>query len=445
MRSEFKGFYNPKPEDVKGIWVNEQTIFIFDTNCLLNLYRCEEDTKNDFLKVLEIIKDKVWFPYQVCLEYQRNRLKVINDNSEHLQKIKSSLEGATSKIKENASQNKNRYPRLHEKLEELRNSFDQEIKEFLSKEVDTRIASKDYIKNHDEVRDAIDALSHGRIGTPFTQDEINSIEKDGVIRYENETPPGFKDNSKLGSYYHNGIKYQNKFGDLVMWKEVLRYAKSENVKNVILISDDNKDDWNYFIKENNVGPLESLQTEIYAECQIENFKIYSQSSFLYNANLNLDSIKVNDDSIEELDNLSLHRIPSFQTGTTTPEKEVNILFDLEELYEDFDSEKSDKQKKNQEIYNELISQRKYIIIEIDDAKKHLIKLREGLELCANNKEKNMVTYGTEKSLKKLYAHQKITIHRLYNNLHNINRKIEICEACTPSSQEELSEYFNINT
>lgn len=443
MRSMFKGFYNPKPDELKGIWNHEHTIFVFDTNCLLNLYRCEEETKQDFLKVLETIKDKIWFPHHVCLEYQRNRLKVINDNSEHLLKIKSSLESSTTKIKENASQNKNRYPQLHEKLEELRGKFDEEIRTFLTQEVDTRIASKDYIKNHDEVRDVIDNLSLNRIGIPFTQDEINAIEMEGIARYESETPPGFKDNAKTGSYQHNGIKYQNKFGDLVMWKEILRFSKSENVKNVILISDDSKVDWNYMIKENNIGPLEPLQTEIYSECSLDNFKIYSQSSFLYHANINLDSINVGASSITELDNLSLHKSYVYDHNLKIIEGGLEEVFGLHETMSDFEDDNENAYSKIKELLQSLISKRNNLLVEIEDAKQHISKLKTELSFCLDESNHNGATYGTLKSLKKLQSHQTSLLKDLYFKLEGLNRKIEIFKNTFPTKYKDLEEYYRV--
>lgn len=53
-------------------------------------------------------------------------------------------------------------------------------------------------------------------------------------RYYKEIPPGFKDGKTK-----DGI---DKYNDLILWKEVLKYCR-ENDKNLIFVTDDVKPDW----------------------------------------------------------------------------------------------------------------------------------------------------------------------------------------------------------
>lgn len=84
MKELFSGFYGIDSGSIESILKAKNTIFIFDTNILLTLYRCEESTRNQFFDIWERVKNNCWFPHHVCLEYQRNRLKVIKDSRDSL-------------------------------------------------------------------------------------------------------------------------------------------------------------------------------------------------------------------------------------------------------------------------------------------------------------------------------------------------------------------------
>lgn len=55
---------------INVIW--ERGVIVLDTNILLNLYRYSEATRDDILSAMEKLKDRLWMPYQVGLEYFNN-------------------------------------------------------------------------------------------------------------------------------------------------------------------------------------------------------------------------------------------------------------------------------------------------------------------------------------------------------------------------------------
>ena len=57
---------------INVIW--ERGVIVLDTNILLNLYRYSEATRDDILSAMEKLKDRLWMPYQVGLEYFNNRI-----------------------------------------------------------------------------------------------------------------------------------------------------------------------------------------------------------------------------------------------------------------------------------------------------------------------------------------------------------------------------------
>ena len=72
------------------------------------------------------------------------------------------------------------------------------------------------------------------IGDKFTIQKLLEIISEGELRYKYKIPPGFEDFKK------DGI---DKFGDLIVWKQILELPKSMEVENIIFITNDEKDDW----------------------------------------------------------------------------------------------------------------------------------------------------------------------------------------------------------
>ena len=88
MREQFSCFYNDESDSyLKPIWEDEKTLFVFDTNVLIDLYSFQPESREDFFKVLDKLKDRIWIPYHVGLEFQRRRLDIIKQRREHFAKI----------------------------------------------------------------------------------------------------------------------------------------------------------------------------------------------------------------------------------------------------------------------------------------------------------------------------------------------------------------------
>ncbi|MBP0029400.1 MAG: DUF4935 domain-containing protein [Roseofilum sp. Guam] len=86
MKDLFPSYYRPNQEEFKEIW--QSAIFILDTNVLLNLYRYSEETRKQFFSVLEQLSDQLWIPYQVALEFQDNRLVVVQETKKRFQMLR---------------------------------------------------------------------------------------------------------------------------------------------------------------------------------------------------------------------------------------------------------------------------------------------------------------------------------------------------------------------
>jgi len=102
MKELFKGYYKLSEEDYKILWDN--ATFVFDTNIFLNLYRYQENTRKQLLKLLSKIKDRIWEPHHVMLEYQRERLNVIANQKNTFNEIKSFINDKYTEIELRFSQ-----------------------------------------------------------------------------------------------------------------------------------------------------------------------------------------------------------------------------------------------------------------------------------------------------------------------------------------------------
>jgi hypothetical protein len=132
-------------------------------------------------------------------------------------------------------------------------------------------------------------LGH-RVGDKFRPEKLAAIRKEGEDRYLKKIPPGYKDSKKDSGEF-------DKFGDLIIWKEIIDKAKLEK-RPVIFISDDAKEDWWWIHRGRKMGPRPELIEEFSSESQ-QNFHIYEFSQFLRFAAERFPEIKANVAQVEE--------------------------------------------------------------------------------------------------------------------------------------------------
>lgn len=307
MKDLFKGFYNPSETQLEEAWRNENTLFVLDTNVLLNLYGYAQQTRDDFFGLLEVLGHKLWLPYQVALEYQRNRLEVIRDEKAVFTKIHDNLDKIEKVFKQDFENLalKRRFPRLHENTDKLHKEISKSIAAY-KKSVTYWDEKQPCVRSHDPIRTKLNELTEGKIGNPpVDQGWLDNLYQEGNDRYENKTPPGFKDRDKSSAphstFTYNGLKYERQYGDLILWQQLIEKAKDESIRNVIFVTDDSKEDW-WFILESRgkkkIGPHADLQSEIYRETNLNLFQMYNTSTFLESGKEILD-LGVHDSSIQE--------------------------------------------------------------------------------------------------------------------------------------------------
>lgn len=313
MKNLFGGFYGASDDETKSFWTSPDSVFVFDTNALLLLYRCERETREAFFSQWEKIRDRVWLPYHVCLEYQRNRLTAIKD---HVKELRNAGTHIASRVQTAADLNDfdgkyaatiRRYDSLRGKVSELGKELQDTVDRFVQEQIETRINEADFLTNHDSVRDRISALIGERIGKAPTETEITQLQERGEVRFSKLIPPGFEDakTKKDETFNFNGITYKRKFGDWFIWHEILTFASEKKPRSVIFVSNDNKKDWVFETGGLTRGPHESLKTELAEKGDGTHFLLYSSASFLVAANEHLEGESSSPEAIKELEKFTL--------------------------------------------------------------------------------------------------------------------------------------------
>ena len=314
MNNKFKSFYQLTDDELSKIWSSEKTIFVFDTNVLLNLYQYSNETQENFFKTLVAIQDRVWIPFHVALEYQRRRLDVIrNEKSiprDMLKKITEIEDIIEKKFSFSNFKLKTRNPLLFSKEQKLQRDIVSLVNNF-KKEIEKVDKKQPCVRSIDVIRNKLDKILETKIGEEPDQSWLDKLYIEGQERYDKNIPPGYEDESKAkdkdnASFTFDGVLYERKFGDLIIWKQAIDYVKDkESIKNVIFITDDSKEDWWEIIDsggEKKIGARQELKNEIYKEGDVDDFKMYRTNDFLSDARKYF-NIEIDDKAIAEAKDL----------------------------------------------------------------------------------------------------------------------------------------------
>ncbi|HHE6468345.1 TPA: PIN-like domain-containing protein [Providencia rettgeri] len=327
MKNKLSCFYDVKNDkELKEIWENKDTIFIFDTNVLLSLYSFKTDSRKDFFMILSKIKPQLWIPFHVALEFQlnrvliiKNRRKYINDLIKEVETLNNiiSFEKKTFSSLQNKFSLQKNYPEIYSSLNEIQLDITEKYKEIESNlkekvndlkiEINKIDTDKLFINSTDFIREEIDLyFNEDRVGknTFDTKEKLDELNKDGTYRYENLIPPGYEDAKAKGeeTFSFDGLCIKRKFGDLMIFKQIIEHAKEKKSKNIIFISEDVKEDWRHieeFEGKKILGARIELKREIYKKADVSNFLIFNIEDFMKKTDEYLD-VKIQDDTISNI-------------------------------------------------------------------------------------------------------------------------------------------------
>lgn len=279
----FREFFYNERLDFKSL--QNDTIVVFDTNTLLNIYRYSNDTRNKLISAIKRIQSFIWMPYQVGLEFNLNRRNVISklhmEKEQRIQEIKDLMNDSIKQLSQSVSKVSLKSTDANSRKKEIVDFINKKTTEFeneLQKEIDSLYEMLDL---GEDLASEIATIFDGSIGDCYTQELLDSKLKDAKERYENKIPPGFKDSNKNDILNYNGVKFEKKYGDLIVWHQILDKASDEKIKKVVLITDDNKEDWWYISAGKTIGPRAELKNEM---LRVANADLYmlNANSFLNN-------------------------------------------------------------------------------------------------------------------------------------------------------------------
>ncbi len=285
----------------------EDAIIVFDTSALIDFYYYPNTTRNEiFEKIFTPFAKRFWIPFQVQFEYLKNRKNIIRkpitERYEPLKKEKiKELKNANATIKRVSEQIKKdtKKPEKHpylpqDKIDafiEFTKEIDEKINQFegdLISDIVKQETEIESLNQNDTILEAFEAFF--TVGEELPFERILEIVAEGKFRYEFKIPPGYMDEKeKIGT---------QKFGDLIVWKQILDFSKAQN-KSILFICNDVKIDWCYTDSRNRIkSPREELIKEFYDNSGQE-FWMYNQSQFLFKAKEYL-QIELEDSKIEEV-------------------------------------------------------------------------------------------------------------------------------------------------
>lgn len=275
MKTLFAEYYRLSDERIKEIW--EDSAIVFDTNVLLNLYRYNEDTCKEFIKVIEFYKDRLWIPYQVGFEFHRRREDIIRKNAAAYKTLGTRLSESLIKAVDTLGSDScfGRHPYIS--MSDIRNKVERCANTIVKSLEKQEEYHPDYLKE-DFILNEVTRLFEGRVGTDFSEEDLEKIYKEGERRYSTQVPPGYCDAKNKKEKGNRSL-----YGDLIVWKQIMHYSK-EQKRNVIFVTDDHKPDWWDKVEGNHTPRKELIKEFVNAtECGII---IYDSSRFLEYAKRN---------------------------------------------------------------------------------------------------------------------------------------------------------------
>lgn len=288
MRNKLKEYIPLSEKERKEIW--KKGMFVLDANVLLNMCRYSKLSSDELIAIIKKHKDNLWLPYQVGIEFFNNRLSVIETIRNGFNTLLKNV-GNIENILIDGLQFKNFKNETAHNIEELRKDF----KNF-SKREETKIKKwqKEFENNDkDAILEEILSLYEGKVGDDYDEAKLKALYEEGERRRKESVPPGYADwDDKI----KRGIRHA--CGDFIWWKQAIDYAK-DNKCDLIIVTDDKKEDWWYKVSGQIISPRVELIREFDKETSGRRFLLYQTHQFMEMAK-ELDGAEVSDSSIKEV-------------------------------------------------------------------------------------------------------------------------------------------------
>ena len=266
LKEQFPHYYRPAKDRIEEAY--KSGWFVFDTSSLLNIFGLELADK--VFTLLEQNKERIKIPYHVAEEYHKDIHSTI---AKSLSYTRSGIEELSKKEEVNVFRNK--YKKY------FTNSTVADFSDKLSKLIDEFIENANkqltYLrKQYDEgeLQEKLSILLGDKLLPKLDQAIIDDIDiTKGPQRYKDKIAPGYEDAGKD----------ENQYGDLIIWFEILEFAKNTD-KDIIFITDDVKPDMIYKPSGYTFGPHISMLKEFYDANPNIHYHICTLETFIHHVN-----------------------------------------------------------------------------------------------------------------------------------------------------------------
>jgi len=266
MRSKFPGYFLPKKSEFDDLW--KRGLVVPDANILLHLLRFRRETRDEILKTLKALKSQLWLPWQAAFEFSRKWREVEEEHRGSYDKLKTTIisEGASlCKLFDGVA----KFQIVDAAAEKTK--VEKFVKE-LCKSVDDASKKHPTFLESEKVIDEIEVLFSGSTGELPADEIIAQWKNDAISRYAQKIPPGYKDDKKEGD---------DKYGDYIIFREMMEVAKSRKLP-VLFLSDDRKEDWALIREGQDKGARPEVMQEFWEQTG-QRFYSYPLNAFLERA------------------------------------------------------------------------------------------------------------------------------------------------------------------
>lgn len=262
MRTRFMHRVPLSESEVSHLW--NTAIFTVDTNVLLDLYRYHAETRDTLLASLARFKGRLWLSSQAAEEFFNNRHPVIASGQKGFDDALNLLPDFEKPI--GALRGNRVVPRAT--VEQLQSSIRTSVETARIAINDAKTKHPNYFA-HDPVLERILALFDGAVGPAPSPEELKLLEAEASRRLQEKIPPGYRDSAKGDD---------RAYGDYLLWRQILLYAK-EKSSPLVLVTSERKDDWWEKFEGRRLGLRRELREEAARETG-QLILIYEREHFL---------------------------------------------------------------------------------------------------------------------------------------------------------------------
>ncbi|MER6466796.1 PIN-like domain-containing protein [Streptomyces sp. NPDC001228] len=287
MRAAFSEYYSPTDEEYRAI-LTTGTI-VLDANVLLAPYKLGADARKQTFSILESLRERIWIPYQAGWEFFENRPNVIAGEDKVYQGLLKPLTDAIAKLENHFDTLKGHPVVTDEERVRIMRHVEDAVSSVqrLSGGRDGRL--EDALQ-FDPVLQQWEVILAGRLGDQPSDETVADREEMAEKRYASKIPPGHLDSEKES----------NKYGDALLWLDLLEKVRA-NPGPVLMITNDVKEDWYRRQSGRTIGP----RVELVREMATVGGKYYQQrlAAFLQRAAQIVDK-RVSAESLEAISRTS---------------------------------------------------------------------------------------------------------------------------------------------